>query len=61
MPPDLRLIFPLKKMQVWSNIKHHLSNSRTKLAKKKAITAIELVGAGAALTGGSIMMEKMVE
>ena len=32
-----------------------------KLAKKKAVAAIELVGAGAALTGGSIMMEKMVE
>ena len=32
-----------------------------KLAKMKAVAAIELVGAGAALAGGSIMMEKMVE
>ena len=32
-----------------------------KIAKQKAIAGVELVGAGAALTGGSILMEKMVE
>ena len=30
-------------------------------AKKKALAAVELVGARASLTGGSIMMEKMVK
>ena len=32
-----------------------------KIAKQKAMTGVELVGSGAALTGGSILMEKMVE
>ena len=31
------------------------------MAKQKAMAGVELVGAGAALTGGSILMEKMVE
>ena len=48
-------------MKIWSNVKKCLSKSWMKVAKQKAVAAIELVGAGAALTGGSIMMEKMVE
>ena len=32
-----------------------------RIAKQKVIAGVELVGAGAALTGGSILMEKMVE
>ena len=46
---------------MWNSIKRQLANSRAKVAKKKAMTAVELVGAGAVLTGGSILMEKMIE
>ena len=48
-------------MKIWADIKKCLSKSRMKIAKQKAVAGFELVGAGAALTGGSILMEKMVE
>ena len=48
-------------MKMWADIKKRLSKSRMKIAKQKAVAWIELVGAGAALTGGSILMEKMLE
>ena len=48
-------------MKVWSNIKKRLSKSKMKVAKQKAMAGVELVEAGAALTGGSILMAKMVE
>ena len=34
--------------------------SRAKIAKKKAMAGVELVGGGAALTCGSILMEELV-
>ena len=45
-------------MRVWQNIKKRLRKSgRMKEVKKKAVTGLELVGAGAMLTGGSVLME----
>ena len=46
---------------MWADIKKRLSKSRMNIAKQKAIAGVELVRAGAALTGDSILMEKMVE
>ena len=60
-PIDPRRFVPRLKMNMWTNIKKHLSKSKMKVAKQKAMAGVELVGAGAALTGGSILMEKMVE
>ena len=48
-------------MKMWTNIKKRLSKSKMKVAKQKAMARVELVRAGTALTGGSILMEKMVE
>ena len=48
-------------MNIWSKIKRRLNKDRRRIVKHKAITGVELVGAGAALTGGSILMEKMIE
>ena len=48
-------------MKIWADIKKRLSKNRMRIAKHKAIGGVELVGAGAALTGGSILMEKVVE
>ena len=48
-------------IKMWTDIKKRLNKNRIKVAKQKAMTGVELVGAGAALTGGSILMEKMVE
>ena len=45
-------------MKVWQNIKKRLRKAgHMKEIKKKAVTRHELVGAGALLTGGSVMME----
>ena len=38
-----------------------MNKDRRKLIRQKAMAGMELVGAGAALTGGSILMEKMVD
>ena len=48
-------------MNMWAKIKKRLSKDRRRIVKQKAIAGVELVGAGAVLTGGSILMEKMVE
>ena len=48
-------------MTMWSKIKRRLNKDRRRLIKQKAKAGVELVGAGAALTGGSILMEKMIE
>ena len=38
-----------------------MNKDRRKVIRQKAVVGMELVGAGAALTGGSILMEKMVD
>ena len=48
-------------MQMWTKIKWRLNKDRWKVVRQKAVTGMELVGAGPALTGGSILMEKMVD
>ena len=46
---------------MWADIKKRLLKNRMMIAKQKAIAGVELVGTGAVLTGGSILMEMMVE
>ena len=46
---------------MWTKIKQRMNKNRRKVIRQKAVTGMELVGAGAALTGGSILMEKMVD
>ena len=46
-------------MHVWNGVKCRMSSQRAKIAKKKAMAGAELVAAGAALTGGSILMEEL--
>ena len=48
-------------MQMWTKIKQRMNKDRRKVIRDKAITGPELVGAGSALTGGSILMEKIVD
>ena len=48
-------------MHIWAKIKRRLNKDRRRIARQKAIAGVELVGAGAALTRGSILMEKMVD
>ena len=48
-------------MNIWSKIKRRLNKDRRRIIKEKAVTGVELFGAGAALTEGSILMEKMIE
>ena len=38
-----------------------MNKDRRKLIRQKAVAGAKLVGAGAALTGGSILMERMVD
>ena len=38
-----------------------MNKDRRKLIRQKAVAGAELVGASAALTGGSILMERMVD
>ena len=56
----VREVHPDKMVNMWSNIKRRLNKDRRRLIKQKAVAGVELVGAGAALTGGSILMEKMI-
>ena len=48
-------------MNIWSSIKRRMQTKRAKAVKKKAVAAGELVAAGAALTGGSLLLEEMVK
>ena len=61
LPTGQRKFTPPPKMNMWAKIKQRLNKDRRRIVKQKAIAGIELVGAGAALTGGSILMEKMIE
>ena len=60
LPTGQRTFSPLLKMHMWAKIKRRLNKDR-RIARQKAIAGVELVGAGAGLTGGSILMEKMVD
>ena len=46
-------------MNLWNSVKR-MSSQRANIAKQKAIAGVELVGAGAALTGGSMLLEEIV-
>ena len=48
-------------MQMWTKIKRRMNKDRRKLMRQKAVAGAELVAAGTALTGGSILMENMVD
>ena len=49
-------------IRIWSTIRRRLGKAgRAKEMKKKAMTGIELVGAGALLTGGSVLMERLTK
>ena len=48
-------------MNVWSSVKRRMQSKRAKAVKKKAVAAGELVAAGAALTGGSMLLKEMVK
>ena len=48
-------------MQMWMKIKQRMNKDRWKVIRQKAVAGIQLVGAGTILTGGSILMEKMVD
>ena len=54
-PTGHRNFVPLRKMHMWAKIKKRLNKDRRRIARLKAITGVELVGAGAALTGDSII------
>ena len=61
LPTGQRKFIPLPTMNIWAKIKRWLNKDRRRIVKQKAIAGVELVGAGAELTGGSILMEKMIE
>ena len=44
-------------MNIWSSVKRRMQTKRAKAVKKKAVAAGELVTAGVALTGGSLLLE----
>ena len=48
-------------MQMWARLKRRMNKDRRKLVRQKAMAGAKLVAACAALTGGSILMEKMVD
>ena len=48
-------------MNPWQAVKRWLTAKNTKAIKQKAFTGAELVGAGAALTGGSMLLEEIVK
>ena len=49
-------------MRIWKSIKRRLGKERRlKEMKKKAVAGLELVGSGALLTGGSVLMERLTE
>ena len=43
-------------MNIWSSVKRRMKTKRAKAIKKKAAAAGELVVAGAALTGGALLL-----
>ena len=55
------MFHPLITMQMWTKIKRRMNKDRRMMIRQKAVAGMELVGAGAALTGGSILMEKIVD
>ena len=55
------MFHPLLTMKMWTKIKWRMNKDRRKVIRQKAVAGMELVGAGAALTRGSILMEKMVD
>ena len=48
-------------MNIWSSVKRRLKTKRAKAIKKKATAAGELVVAGAALTGGAMLLEEVAK
>ena len=48
-------------MNIWSSVKRRMQTKQAKAVKKKAVAAGELVTAGVALTGGSLLLEEMVK
>ena len=48
-------------MRIWSTIRRRLGKAGRTKKMKKAMTGIELVGAGALLTGGSVLMERLTK
>ena len=48
-------------MNPWTAVKRRLTTKNAKAVKQKAFTGAELVGAGVALTGGSMLLEEMVK
>ena len=48
-------------INIWNSIKRRMQTKRAKAIKKKELTAGELVGAGTALTGGSLLLEEVVK
>ena len=48
-------------MNIWSNVKRRMKTKRAKAIKKKATAAGELVVAGAALTGGAMLLEEVAK
>ena len=48
-------------MQMWTKIKQRMNKDRQKVIREKAVAGMELVEAGTARNGGSILMEKKVD
>ena len=48
-------------MKLFDSIKKRLNKNRRKTIKKKATAGLELLAAGAILTGGSVIMECLTE
>ena len=48
-------------MNIWSSVKRRLQTKRAKAIKRKATAAGELVVAGAALTGGAMLLEEVAK
>ena len=45
-------------MNLWSGIRRRFQTKTAKRIKNKALAGVELVGAGAALTGGAMLLEE---
>ena len=56
-----KTIHPIAIIQMWARLKRRMNKDRGKLVRQKAMGGAELVAAGTALTGGSILMEKMMD
>ena len=48
-------------MNPWTSVKRRLTKKNTKAIKQKAVAGAELVSAGAALTGGLMLLKEMVK